>query len=94
LNKAELISLVAQKTEFTKKDTEKLVNAVFEAIGETLATGDKVQLMGFGSFEVRAREARKGRNPQTGEEIEIPAANNPVFKAGKTLKELVNPPKN
>jgi DNA-binding protein HU-beta len=90
LNKAELISLVAQKTEFTKKDTEKLVNAVFESIGEALAAGEKVQIMGFGSFEVRPREARKGRNPQTGEEIEIPATNNPVFKAGKALKELVN----
>ncbi|HHV72159.1 MAG TPA: HU family DNA-binding protein [Clostridia bacterium] len=90
MNKAELISLVAQKTEFTKKDTEKLVNAVFESIGEALAAGEKVQIMGFGSFEVRPREARKGRNPQTGEEIEIPATNNPVFKAGKALKELVN----
>ena len=90
MNKAELISLVAQKTEFTKKDTEKLVNAVFESIGEALAAGEKVQIMGFGSFEVRPREARKGRNPPTGEEIEIPATNNPVFKAGKALKELVN----
>lgn len=89
MNKAELISSVAEKTELTKKDSEKAVNAVLEAIGAALANGDKVQLVGFGTFEIRERAARKGRNPQTGEEISIAAARVPVFKAGKSLREAV-----
>lgn len=89
MNKAELISSVAEKTELTKKDSEKAVNAVLEAIGAALGNGDKVQLVGFGTFEIRERAARKGRNPQTGEEISIAAARVPVFKAGKSLREAV-----
>lgn len=89
MNKAELISSVAEKTELTKKDSEKAVNAVLETIGAALGNGDKVQLVGFGTFEIRERAARKGRNPQTGEEISIAAARVPVFKAGKTLREAV-----
>ena len=89
MNKAELISNVAEKTELTKKDSEKAVNAILEAIGAALRKGDKVQLVGFGTFEIRKRAARKGRNPQTGEEINIAAAKVPVFKAGKSLREAV-----
>ncbi len=89
MNKAELISSVAEKTELTKKDSEKAVNAVLETIGAALGNGDKVQLVGFGTFEIRERAARKGRNPQTGEEISIAAARVPVFKAGKSLREAV-----
>jgi DNA-binding protein HU-beta len=89
MNKAELISSVAEKTELTKKDSEKAVNAILEAIGAALRKGDKVQLVGFGTFEIRKRAARKGRNPQTGEEINIAAAKVPVFKAGKSLREAV-----
>jgi len=90
MNKAELISSVAEKTELTKKDAEKAVSAVLDTISEALARGDKVQLVGFGTFEIRERAARKGRNPQTGEEIDIAAARLPVFKAGKALKEAVS----
>ncbi|AEG13846.1 MULTISPECIES: HU family DNA-binding protein [Desulfofundulus] len=90
MNKAELISQVAEKTELTKKDAEKAVSAVLSAIEEALARGDKVQLVGFGTFEIRERAARKGRNPQTGEEIEIAAARVPVFKAGKALRDAVS----
>lgn len=89
MNKSELVSSVAEKAELTKKDAEKAVNALFSAIEEALAKGDKVQLVGFGTFEVRERSARKGRNPQTGEEIEIAAAKVPAFKAGKALKDAV-----
>jgi DNA-binding protein HU-beta len=89
MNKADLISNVAEKTELTKKDAEKAVSAVLETIGEALSKGDKVQLVGFGTFEIRERAARKGRNPQTGEEINIAAAKVPVFKAGKALKDAV-----
>ncbi|NLP37348.1 MAG: HU family DNA-binding protein [Firmicutes bacterium] len=89
MNKSELISVVAEKTGMTKKDTEKVVNSVFEGISESLAKGDKVQIIGFGTFEVRERKAREGRNPATGEPITIPAAKVPVFKAGKALKESV-----
>jgi DNA-binding protein HU-beta len=91
MTKTDLIDKVAEKTGRTKKDAAGSVDAVFEALTEALATGDKVQIIGFGSFEVRKREARKGRNPQTGQEIEIPAQNAPVFSAGKSLKEVVNP---
>lgn len=89
MNKSELISAVAEKTELSKKDATSAVDAVFEVITETLSKGEKVQLIGFGNFEVRARAARKGRNPQTGEEIDIPASNVPAFKPGKALKEAV-----
>ena len=89
MNKAELISAVAEKSELTKKDAEKAVNALVSVITETLAKNEKVQLVGFGTFEVRERAERKGRNPQTKEEIIIPASKAPVFKAGKALKESV-----
>ncbi|NLP18268.1 MAG: HU family DNA-binding protein [Firmicutes bacterium] len=89
MNKGELITSVANKIDITKKDAEKAVNAVFETIQETMATGERVQLIGFGTFEVRDRKARKGRNPQTGEEIDIPAAKVPAFKAGKGLRDAV-----
>ena len=87
MNKAELIAAVAAKTGDTKKAAEEAVNAFVEVVTNALKEGDKVQLVGFGSFEVRKRAARKGRNPQTKEEIKIPASKAPVFKAGKALKE-------
>ena len=90
MNKAELIAAIAAKTGDTKKGAEASVNAFVDVITEALIEGDKVQLVGFGSFEVRKRAARKGRNPQTKEEIKIPASEAPVFKAGKALKDLVN----
>lgn len=90
MNKAELVSSVAEKAELTKKDAEKAVNAVFASITEALENDDKVQLVGFGTFEVRTRESRTGRNPRTGEEIKIAAAKVPAFKAGKQLKDSVN----
>ena len=90
MNKSELIAAIATKTGETKKDAEATLNAFVNVVSETLAKGDKVQLVGFGSFEVRKRAARKGRNPQTKEEIKIPASKAPVFKAGKALKDMVN----
>ena len=90
MNKAELIAAIAAKTGETKKSAEASVNAFVDVVTASLVKGDKVQLVGFGSFEVRKRAARKGRNPQTKEEIRIPASKAPVFKAGKALKELVN----
>ena len=90
MNKSELIAAIAAKTGATKKDAEAALNAFVETVTETLVKGDKVQLVGFGSFEVRKRAARKGRNPQTKEEIKIPASKAPVFKAVKDLKDLVN----
>ncbi len=90
MNKAELIAAVAAKTGETKKSAEEFVNAFVGVVTDSLVKGEKVQLVGFGSFEVRKRAARKGRNPQTKEEIKIPASKAPVFKAGKALKELVN----
>ena len=90
MNKAELIAAIAAKTGDTKKAAEASVNAFIETVTNALKEGDKVQLVGFGSFEVRKRAARKGRNPQTKEEIKIPASKAPVFKAGKALKDLVN----
>ncbi|SHM21521.1 DNA-binding protein HU-beta [Caldanaerovirga acetigignens] len=90
MNKAELISVMAEKSGLTKKDSEKALNAFIEAVSEALAKKDKVQLVGFGTFEVRERSSRKGRNPQTGEEIDIPAAAIPAFKAGKALKDMIN----
>ncbi len=85
----ELVAKVAEVSEVTKKDAEKAVNATFAAIEEALAAGDKVQLVGFGTFEVRDRAARIGRNPKTGDEIKIPATKVPAFKPGKALKERV-----
>lgn len=90
MNKADLVAAIASKTESTKKDAEASLNAITESIIEALVKGDKVQLVGFGAFEVRKRAARKGRNPQTKEEIKIPASKSPVFKAGKALKDIVN----
>ena len=90
MNKAELIAAVAAKTGDTKKAAEESLNAFVSAVSDSLAKGEKVQLVGFGSFEVRKRAARKGRNPQTKAEIKIPASKAPVFKAGKALKDLVN----
>ncbi|MEK3787758.1 MULTISPECIES: HU family DNA-binding protein [Paenibacillus] len=87
MNKTDLINQVAEKTELSKKDVTKAVDALFDTISEALQSGDKVQLVGFGNFEVRERSARKGRNPQTGEEIEIPASKIPAFKPGKALKD-------
>lgn len=89
MNKGELISAVAEKAGVTKKVAEAVIDAVFGTIEETLANGDKVQLVGFGSFEVRDRAARTGRNPQSGEPITIAASKAPVFKAGKALKDAV-----
>ena len=89
MNKTELIASVAQKTELTKKDAEKAVKAVFDTVAEELAAGGKVQVIGFGTFEVRERAARTGRNPQTGKEITIAASKVPAFKAGKALKDAV-----
>ncbi|GFH40107.1 HU family DNA-binding protein [Lactococcus insecticola] len=88
-NKQELISKVAESAELTKKDAEKAVNAVFASVSEFLAKGEKVQLIGFGTFETRERAAREGRNPQTGKAIKIAATTVPAFKAGKALKDAV-----
>ena len=90
MNKSELIAAMADKTGETKKNAEASLNALIDVVTESLVKGDKVQLVGFGSFEVRKRAARKGRNPRTKEEIKIPASKAPVFKAGKALKDLVN----
>ncbi|WP_047152631.1 HU family DNA-binding protein [Aneurinibacillus tyrosinisolvens] len=89
MNKTELIAKVSETAELTKKDATKAVDAVFDAIAEALKEGDKVQLIGFGNFEVRERAARKGRNPQTGQEIEIAASKVPAFKPGKALKDEI-----
>ncbi|MHA6251093.1 HU family DNA-binding protein [Oceanobacillus sp. CAU 1775] len=89
MNKTDLINAVAETSELSKKDATKAVEAVFGAVMDSLKKGEKVQLIGFGNFEVRDRAARKGRNPQTGEEIEIPASKVPAFKPGKALKEAV-----
>ena len=89
MNKTELIAAVAEKAELSKKDAEAAVSAVIEAITEALTQEEKVQLVGFGSFEVKKRAAHTGRNPRTKEPIEIPASAMPVFKAGKALKDAV-----
>ena len=89
MNKAELINAVAEKAALSKKDSEAAVNAALEAITGALSDGEKVQLVGFGSFEVKKRAARVGRNPKTKETIQIPASKAPVFKAGKALKDVV-----
>lgn len=89
MTKAELISAVAESTGLSKKDATAAVASVFEEITKAMANGEKVQLVGFGNFEVRERAARTGRNPLTGEEIEIAASKVPAFKAGKALKDAV-----
>lgn len=89
MNKTELINAVVEKAEVSKKDATKIVEATFESITEALQNGEKIQLIGFGTFEVRERAARKGRNPRTKEDIEIPASKVPAFKAGKALKDAV-----
>ena len=89
MNKTELIAEVANKAGLSRKDAEKALGAVVETITEAVVKGDKVQLVGFGSFETKQREARTGRNPKTKETIEIPATRVPVFKAGKALKDTV-----
>lgn len=90
MNKTELVSAVAEQAQISKKDAEKAVSAVVDTITNALKEGEKVQLVGFGTFEVRQREARQGKNPRTGEAISIPASKAPAFKAGKALKDTVN----
>ena len=90
MNKTELIAVVAEKTGMTKKDAERVINATVETITESLVKGDKVAVSGFGIFEVKAREARVGRNPRTKETIQIPATRLPAFKASKALKDSVS----
>ena len=90
MNKTELVAAVAEKTGMSKKDSEKAVNAAFDSITESLAAGEKVQLVGFGAFEVKERNARVGRNPKTKETIEIPASRVASFKVGKALKDAVS----
>ncbi len=90
MNKAELIAKIAEESKLTKKAAETALDAFITSVEGALKKGEKVQLVGFGTFEVRQRAARKGRNPQTKAEIKIPASKAPVFKAGKALKELVN----
>lgn len=89
MTKTELINVVAEKAALSKKDAEKAVSAVLESITESLANGEKIQLVGFGTFEVRERAARMGKNPATGEQIEIAATKVAAFKAGKALKDAV-----
>lgn len=89
MNKTDLINAVAEKSELSKKDSTKAVESTIEAIMDSLKNGEAVKLMGFGNFEVRHRAARKGRNPQTGEEIDIPSSKVPSFKPGKQLKDIV-----
>ena len=89
MNKAELITVVAEKAGLPKKDSERALNAAFAAITASLEAGDKVQLVGFGVFDVKRREKRVGRNPHTGEAIDIPATRIPIFKPGKALREAV-----
>lgn len=89
MNKADLVSAVAQRTGLKKKDAEQAVTAVVEAIGEALQKGERVAIVGFGTFEVRTRRARVGRNPQTGRTIQIPPSKVPAFKPGKTLRDAI-----
>ena len=90
MNKTELVAAIADKTELSKKDSEKALKAFIDVVGEELKKGEKIQLVGFGTFEVAERAARTGQNPQTGKAIEIPASKAPKFKAGKALKDSVN----
>lgn len=89
MNKAELTALVAESVNLTKKSTEEVIDTLFDIISETLATGEKVVISGFGTFEIRTRVARTGRNPRNGEEIDIPRQKTPAFKTGKVLKNMV-----
>ena len=89
MNKTELIAITAEQTGMTKKDTERCINAAIDAITASLVKGEKVQLSGFGTFEIKERESRLGRNPRTNEEIEIPATRVPQFKASKALRDCV-----
>jgi len=90
MNKSELVAAMAEKTELSKKDAEKALKALVDVITEELAKGEKIQLVGFGTFDIAERAAREGRNPQTGEAMKIPASKAPRFKAGKALKDAVN----
>lgn len=90
MNKAELVKKMAEKSDLTRADAEKALNAFVESVEEGLVNGDRIQMVGFGSFEVRERAARKGRNPQTKQEITIKASRAPIFKVGKALKDMVN----
>ena len=90
MNKAELIAAMAEKAELSKKDSEKALKAFVDVVTEELVKGEKIQLVGFGTFEVSERPAREGRNPQTGETMEIKASKAPKFKAGKALKDTIN----
>ena len=89
MNKAELVAVISEKVSLTKKSTEEVVDVLFDTIAETLGTGEKVVISGFGTFEVRSRVARTGRNPRNGEDISIPAQKTPAFRTGKGLKDLV-----
>jgi integration host factor subunit beta len=90
MTKAELVEEVSEKTGLPKKQAEIVVNTVFESIVETLKTGEKIELRGFGSFRIRQRDSRMGRNPKTGERVDVPAKRIPYFKPGKELRELLN----
>ena len=90
MKKSEIVAAVADALELSRRDAEKAVDVVFDSISEALADGDKVVISGFGTFEVRTRVARSGRNPRTGEEINVPAQKTPAFKVGKILKDAVN----
>jgi DNA-binding protein HU-beta len=90
MNKSEFVDAIAKAADFTKADAAKAVDAMVEVVTETLKAGDQITLVGFGSFQVKTREARTGRNPRTGEAIQIKASNIPSFKAGKALKDAVN----
>ena len=90
MNKAELVAAIAEKTELSKKDSEKALKAFIDVVTEELTKGEKIQLVGFGTFEVAERAAREGRNPQTGATMNIPASKAPKFKAGKSLKDTIN----
>lgn len=90
MNKTELVAAIAEKTELSKKDAEKALKAFIDVVTEELTKGEKIQLVGFGTFEVSERAAREGRNPQTGETMKIAASKSPKFKAGKALKDVVN----
>ena len=90
MNKAELVAAIAEKTELSKKDSEKALKAFIDVVAEELTKGEKIQLVGFGTFEVSERAAREGRNPQTGKTMKIAASKAPKFKAGKALKDMIN----
>lgn len=90
MNKAELVAAIAEKTELSKKDSEKALKAFIDVVTEELTKGEKIQLVGFGTFEVTERAAREGRNPQTGKTMKIEASKAPKFKAGKALKDVIN----